>query len=189
MSKPPSLPVLLLCGLLCWTNAWTPLGSRHKVYRLPKPNSVRRFERGTVVRLLSLDDDAMMASGTPFLLIMALVLGFSAQGFINQMTKGDQGLGAFLKDGSGYNKSAFRPQSRETSSSDPLPWLSLPKLDFVDVAGQEDKTLVKLERIRQEMNKKLQEGKVEEATELRDTLQQLMQESGIEYETNDSVWQ
>jgi hypothetical protein len=170
-----------------------PLASRHEVRHLPKPNSRLRprFERGsTVVRSLSLDNDAMMASSTPFLLIMALVLGFSAQGFINQMIKGDQGLGAFLKDGSGYNKSAFRSEeSRETFSSDPLPWLSLPKLDFVEVAGQKDEILVELERIRQEMNKKLQEGKVEEATDLRDTLQKLMEERGIEYETNDSVWQ
>jgi hypothetical protein len=172
----------------------SPATTSPNVCRLPKPaNNGRYFQHyGTVAQSLSLDDNVMMESGTPWLLLAALVLGFSAQGFINQMLKGDQGLAAFLKDGSGYNKSAYRPeQSRETSSSsssDPLPWLSLPKLDFIDVAGQGDDTLVEeLERIRQEMNLKLEEKKVNEATKLRDTLQLLMKESGIKYETNDSV--
>jgi hypothetical protein len=54
------------------------------------------------------------------------------------MLKGDEGLAAFLKDGSGYNKSGFKRQSKQQSSTqkDPLPWLKLPQFDFVDVAGQ-----------------------------------------------------
>jgi hypothetical protein len=87
----------------------------------------------------------LLPSVTPLMVaVVALVLGIAAQTFINQMLEGDQGLGAFLKDGSGYNKSGFRPQSSSKTKNnskgkknDPLPWLKLPQLDFVDVAGQE----------------------------------------------------
>ena len=78
---------------------------------------------------------------SPFLVTaLAIFLGVSAQTFINQMLEGDQGLGAFLKDGSGYNKSGFRQSSSSSSPGatasttnnnkpeDPLPWLKLPKL-------------------------------------------------------------
>jgi hypothetical protein len=62
--------------------------------------------------------------------------------FFHQLVSGNQGLGAYLKDGSGYNKSAFQPlNSQEENDKDPLSWLSLPKLDFVDVKGQEDALL------------------------------------------------
>ena len=63
-------------------------------------------------------------------------------------------VGAFLSDGTGYNKSAFKPRKRfvtddERGGADPLPWLKLPELDFVDVAGQPKKT--KRERQQQDM--------------------------------------
>jgi len=130
-----------------------------------------------------------MSHGTPIALLVAVVLLVAAQGFINTLASGEQGLGAFLRDGSGYNKSAYKPNSdNDSTGKDPLPWLSLPKLDFVEVAGQEDDSaLQQLEQIRQEMNHKLQEGKIEEATILRDKLQILMKESGFEYESEDSL--
>ena len=82
--------------------------------------------------------------------IVAVILAFSAQTWINSLVGGDQGLGAFLSDGSGFNKSGFKPRRRPITDereiegdptkplggSDPLPWLKLPELDFVDVAGQ-----------------------------------------------------
>lgn len=139
-------------------------------------------------RTLSLDDtDTIISfsSNTPLVLLVALGLLVGAQGFINSMASGDQGLGAFLQDGSGYNKSAYKPSTDlNTNNEDPLPWLSLPRLDFVDVAGQQDDAIDELERIRQEMNDRLQEGKIEEATILRDKLQVLMKESGFEYEAD-----
>lgn len=75
--------------------------------------------------------------------IVALVLLVSAQSFINKMLEGDQGLGAFLKDGSGYNRSGYRPGNKNNrgddgKDNDPLPWIKLPRLDFVEVAGQKD---------------------------------------------------
>jgi predicted DNA-binding protein (UPF0251 family) len=63
-------------------------------------------------------------------------------------------LGSYLSDGSGYNKSKFKPilpsngattttttqkkynDDRAVQGDDPLPWLRLPNLDFVEVAGQ-----------------------------------------------------
>eukprot|EP00980_Cylindrotheca_fusiformis_P002824 scaffold672_cov126-Cylindrotheca_fusiformis.AAC.25 len=119
---------------------------------------------------------------------IALALGVGAQSFINQMLRGDQGLGAFLKDGSGYNRSAFRSSmERKGDVSDPLPWLKLPKLDFVDVAGQENLDLAykKLEEMRTSMNRQLELGNVREASRIKEDLERLMQEAGIEYTSTD----
>ena len=61
------------------------------------------------------------------------------------MLGGEQGLGAFLSDGSGYNKSGFKPRKKnEEEASDPLPWLKLPEFDYVDVAGQPKKPKLQL---------------------------------------------
>ena len=85
-----------------------------------------------------------------FIAIIAILLLIAAQSFINQMLEGDQGLGAFLKDGKGYNKSGYRPATNTRNNgdnnnninnndgnNDPLPWLKLPRFDFVEVAGQQ----------------------------------------------------
>lgn len=131
--------------------------------------------------------------------IFALALAVTAQGLINQMVQGDQGLGAFLRDGSGFQKSAFQPmRQKKELTSDPLPWLKLPQLDFVEVAGQEPTTattlppeqqdslmLGRLQQLQQQMNMKLQEGKELEARIIRNELERLMKENGIEYTTED----
>jgi len=135
------------------------------------------------------------------LLVIALVLGIAANGWIQRMLSGDQGLGSFLSDGSGFNKSGFKPvtgdEDRAVSSGDPLPWLRLPKLDYVDVAGQEEDfekgrlsnssrnddqaLMTKLERLREEMNEKLGQGNVIEADALRKEIEQTMKENGVQY--------
>ncbi|KAG7374712.1 hypothetical protein IV203_013807 [Nitzschia inconspicua] len=148
---------------------------------------------------------------TPILTaVIALVLLIAAQSFINQLLDGDQGLGAFLKDGSGYNKSGFRTvqqnqkRQQEQSKKDPLPWLKLPQLDFVDVTGQEkptptrksiaiveevkagdvkDSVYQELELFRLQMNRELQEENWEEASRIRTKLERLMRENSIEYTT------
>ena len=136
--------------------------------------------------------DAMLMDVSPFLVAgVAIGLGVAAQGFINQMLEGDQGLGAYLKDGSGYNKSGFRQATGSTKSTkdldrDPLPWLKLPQLDFVEVAGQtnrqeEEAMYRRLEELREEMNDQLKEGNVEGATATRDELERLMEEVGFEF--------
>jgi len=93
--------------------------------------------------------------------ILALVLLVSAQSFINQMLKGDRGLGAFLKDGSGYNRSGFSANSKsggdDDGDSDPLPWLKLPRLDFVEVAGQKEILQASAEQEEQEEQQKVYE--------------------------------
>ena len=79
---------------------------------------------------------------TPFVLLAAIALAVLAQSWINTLLGGDQGLGAFLSDGSGYNKSGFKPRKKNTmdkEAADPLPWLKLPEFDYVDVAGQPKK--------------------------------------------------
>jgi hypothetical protein len=82
-------------------------------------------------------------------------------------------------------------------SSDPLPWLRLPKLDYVEVAGQKDQaredfelgrsmvssdpSLVQLEDLRVRMNQKLAQGDVDAAESLRQQLEAKMKEGGFEY--------
>ena len=86
----------------------------------------------------------------PIIVIVALTIGILANGWISRLLSGDQGLGSYLSDGSGYNKSKFKPLSskskgtatnnsdRAVQGDDPLPWLRLPNLDFVEVAGQKN---------------------------------------------------
>ena len=87
---------------------------------------------------------------TPIVLLAAVALAVLAQSWINSLLGGDQGLGAFLSDGTGYNKSGFKPRrknkaddagdpSKPLGGADPLPWLKLPEFDYVDVAGQPKK--------------------------------------------------
>ncbi|KAL7543806.1 hypothetical protein ACHAXR_013148 [Thalassiosira sp. AJA248-18] len=91
--------------------------------------------------------------GAPLVVLIAAILAFSAQSWINSLLGGDQGLGAFLSDGGGFNRSGFKPRRRPISDeravpgdttkplggADPLPWLKLPEFDYVDVAGQPKK--------------------------------------------------
>ena len=91
--------------------------------------------------------------GTPIVVLAALILAFSAQSWINSLLGGEQGLGAFLSDGTGFKKSGFKQRKRPITDDraitgditkplggpDPLPWLKLPQFDYVDVAGQPKK--------------------------------------------------
>eukprot|EP00977_Amphora_coffeiformis_P015593 scaffold4584_cov98-Amphora_coffeaeformis.AAC.2 len=159
-----------------------------------------------------LEDDSLSSFGSnvpSFLVIVALALFLAAQGWINQQLQGDQGLGAFLKDGAGYKKSAFRPMMAKQDSqravrNDPLPWLSLPKLDFVQVAGQEPtKTntnnnnnnnnnntdpilLEQMEQLRIEMTQQVKLGNVAEATALKNKLEAIMRDNGFEFQTDNN---
>ena len=138
------------------------------------------------------------------------------------MLEGDQGLGAFLKDGKGYNKSGYRPatstrsngdnnnnNNNDNDNNDPLPWLKLPRFDFVEVAGQQQSLILgeeveveedepqrvyeELERLRLKLNIELEkncninnsnkEEDLLEATRLRKKIERLMKIYGIEYET------
>jgi len=120
------------------------------------------------------------------------------------MLKGDQGLGAFLQDGSGYSGSAFKPRQSKNkkndggagaplSGDDPLPWLKLPQFDFVEVAGQEKQQQqqvgeeemarieMRLNQIQQNMIQELEQGNVEEAKKMKEDLERLANEYGFEY--------
>eukprot|EP00527_Entomoneis_sp_CCMP2396_P008252 CAMPEP_0198142626 /NCGR_PEP_ID=MMETSP1443-20131203/5374_1 /TAXON_ID=186043 /ORGANISM="Entomoneis sp., Strain CCMP2396" /LENGTH=156 /DNA_ID=CAMNT_0043805683 /DNA_START=219 /DNA_END=689 /DNA_ORIENTATION=- len=132
----------------------------------------------------------------PLMVTFALTIGFAAQSLINKQLNGDQGLGAFLRDGSGYSKSGFRPvtsdKDRALSGSDPLPWLKLPKLNFVDVAGQEQTELSgdlsqifeTLENLRLELNQQLAKGNQSEANLIQGRMQKIMAENGIDYQSD-----
>jgi hypothetical protein len=168
----------------------------------------------TDTNLMLISNNNVTTPAVAVIVIIAVGLLIAAQSFINQMLEGDQGLAAFLKDGSGYNKSAFRSMQRQqqkqqqrqkSSSKDPLPWLKLPQLDFVDVAGQEtaplritnsmeileqvqgtsdtDEVYQELEQLRLKMNREVQEENIEEAKRIQSQLEKLMNDNGIEYKT------
>lgn len=131
------------------------------------------------------DDEIVMMSSGPFIVGAALILGIAAQGWINNLAKGERGLGAYLSDGGGFSGSGFSDKANRdndaVSGDDPLPWLKLPKLDFVDVAGQEDSVEVQLESIRRKMNAALEEGQFEQATEIRKELEEIMTANGFDF--------
>lgn len=144
----------------------------------------------------------------PVLLLVVLALGngVAAQSLIQKQLDGDQGLGAFLKDGSGYSKSAFRPITngdRAVSQGDPLPWLKLPILDFVDVAGQGQSNNNKssqtgknddadletitqmLASLRAEINQHVAKGNTAEANAVTKRIEMIMAEKGIFYNVDE----
>lgn len=184
-----------LIGVLCTpavvpgVSAWTlPPPPSHT-----RPITIMRTTPSTFHSPSSLSatvDDEFMLSSAPFIVGFALVCGIAAQGWINSMAQGERGLGAYLSDGKGFGGSRFSPSSGSgdaVSGEDPLPWLKLPKLDFVDVAGQTDGAEIQLEALRLKMNSALQDGNLERATEIRQELEDIMTANGFDYTPNE--WQ
>ena len=160
------------------------------------------FRKNSFRVVCNLLDDASSSSMDPiitldsispwFLVLLALAIGSTAQGLINKQLEGDQGLGAFLQDGRGYSNSAFRPLATKTNGDravpqDPLPWLKLPQLDFVEVAGQQqddqglEATLERLEDLKLELKRQVALGNTAKAQAIQGRLEQVMAEQGITY--------
>ena len=159
--------------------------------------------------------------GNPVIVIGALILAISAQSFINSMLEGDQGLGNYLSDGTGYNKSKFKARKKPNTiddsydptkplgAGDPLPWLKLPELDFIDVAGREkkkqkkvqpnkksvpeqikdmdkamerdEKILLKLESLKDRMKAEVAMGDLVAAKRIEDELESIMKKEGYDF--------
>ncbi|KAL3793876.1 hypothetical protein HJC23_002123 [Cyclotella cryptica] len=142
----------------------------------------------------------------PFAVVIgAVILAITAQSWINFLLRGDQGLGAFLSDGTGYNKSGFKPRRKpeQVGETDPLPWLNLPNLDYVDVAGQPKRpkevpaearsfdsnemdakeVVLRMEHLRGRMCVLVEEGKLQEAKSIEMELEKIMKEKGYEFKT------
>lgn len=193
-------------------------------YHPPSPPSpLHRHQLSPTGRSLSLSSSLAIISSsgfnpitedvpisTPFVLLAAVVLAVLAQSWINSMLGGDQGLGAFLSDGSGYNKSGFKPRKKnEEEASDPLPWLKLPEFDYVDVAGQpkkpklqqlqkiqsddlsdmsrdsrnEAEIVSRLELLFAEMKKEVDNDNLIEAKRIELELEKIMEEEGYNFST------
>jgi hypothetical protein len=180
-----------------------------------RPSAIIPFSSGSslLVRYLNpssqLFDDVNVASSfsVPLIVIVAAILAFSAQLWINSLIGGEQGLGAYLSDGSGYNKSAFKQRKRSSKGDegeDPLPWLNLPEFDFVDVAGQSKKStilkqssnrgqvttaterdqsevLFQLDLLRAQIKMEVELGNLEAAKEVEIRLERLMKEEGYDF--------
>ncbi len=129
----------------------------------------------------------------PFFALLAIVLGIGSQYFINTMLSGDRGISAFLSDGAGFNRSGFKTlqSSDDTKKEDPLPWLKLPKLDFVEVAGQENDVNLELvqrelDSLKSRLDKEIATGQKEKATETMNELNALMEKFGFEFNSEGS---
>lgn len=128
---------------------------------------------------------------TVFIVLSAAVIGVLIQTFINTMLRGDEGLSAYLSDGNGFNKSKFKPPGKKRKESDPLPWLKLPKLDFVEVAGQtgneEEMELLivkRLESLSAKMSEEINADERDKAVSTMNELNELMNEHGFEYKAD-----
>ena len=116
----------------------------------------------------------------------------------NDLTSGRSGLGAFLKDGSGFQGSGYQPNTK--SKDAPLAWLKLPKFDFVEVFGAEnevdlggvpvDASLAsiaeaefesRLNSVAALLRACLAAGDYDRAAELRKKLEIMLENSGFEY--------
>ena len=125
------------------------------------------------------------------IILVAGSLGILSQTLINSMLKGDQGLSAFLSDGKGYGNSKFRPrkgndESAPLGGNDPLPWLKLPQLSYVEVAGQEknvseEVVVAKLEELSAKGRAELEAGQKDQAAATMLELNALMEEYGFEF--------
>mmetsp|Transcript_11235 Transcript_11235/g.12869 ORF Transcript_11235/g.12869 Transcript_11235/m.12869 type:complete len:193 (-) Transcript_11235:381-959(-) len=158
----------------------------------PRATSRKKSERASPlsVSLGGGGDEELMFSTGPIVTIAALVIGISAQTWINSLLKGERGLSAYLRDGGGFAGSGFSKEASEQdalSGEDPLPWLKLPKLDFVEVSGQEERRVeLKMEQVRIKMNKALEQGEIEQAKELRSELEIFMKENGFKYNPDET---
>ena len=154
--------------------------------------------------------------GIPLVVLVAAVLAFLAQSWINSLLGGEQGLGAFLSDGSGFNKSGFKQRRRPGNDygvipgdntkplggPDPLPWLKLPELDFVDVAGQtktpkkmqqsargkmsaierhQSGVILQLDSLREQMKTEVGQGNFEAAKRIEIELERIMKDEGYDF--------
>lgn len=146
-----------------------------------------------------------LATDNLLIVSLALILGVAAQGFINSMVSGDRGLGAFLSDGSGFNRSNFKPVDRKSkkednaplSGADPLPWLKLPKLSYVEVAGQSEADKMSLlsenvaretlEALAESIREHIKKGDLESAQNAKADLEQKMEEYGFEFNNDNSA--
>jgi hypothetical protein len=134
----------------------------------------------------------------PLAVLASIILLITAQSWINFLLKGDRGLGAFLSDGSGYNKSGFKPKAKndgKEQTEDPLPWLTLPQFDYVDVAGQPKRlqnmneqaiqanarVVSKMEEPKDQIRIKIEEGDLETAKQIERELEALMKQEGYEF--------
>lgn len=121
------------------------------------------------------------------LVVVAGALGILSQTLINSMLKGDQGLSAFLSDGKGYGNSKFKEASGDNGrlQDDPLPWLRLPNLSFVDIAGQdvlnEEEIAKKLDLLVERGRMELERGDKDKAAQTKKELNTLMKNYGFEY--------
>jgi hypothetical protein len=113
-----------------------------------------------------------------------------------RLFSGKSGIGAFLQDGKNYANSAYEPSNEKRTVV--LPWLKLPKFEYVEVFGDEDdiddgfsrivdaEFVTRLDDLRSQLKRSISNRDVEKARRLRVRLEELLEGSGYEFkEDND----
>jgi hypothetical protein len=158
---------------------------RHHNSVVASGGTALRMQSGSDYLISSSDlfDDSNLPP-VPLVLLGGVAVLVAAQVWINKLTAGDDGLGAFLNDGRGFSNSAFvLDDDNRAVSSDPLPWLKLPKLDFVEVAGQapdddpRQQFLDRLRGLQEDMEASLERGDYQGADRARNELEKLLSDN------------
>ena len=113
---------------------------------------------------------------------VALLSGAFA--LIAGVSLGDRGLGAFLKDGSGFQNSAYKEGGGERPA--PPRWLDkvrLPTFDFVQVYNSDEEAALKeADMLRLQLQAALDEGQTDRAQQLERRLRQVCRDNGLFFE-------
>ena len=180
---------LMVVGL----EAFSSLLLKHQI--LSHQCHVRHGRSNGQLARLSASFDTSIIDPTGITIGFALVsIGVLSQQ--SSLMNGKSGLGAFLQDGKGYKNSAYQPNDN-LEKKDPLPWLKLPKFDFVEVYGAKDDdglsggvlsiedelaVRARLDSLSQEFNSSLNSGNLQKAQIIRIELENLLVDTGFQYE-------
>lgn len=134
----------------------------------------------------ALGNDVFSDIGTSLFVASAgVVVLFGAGSLIVGAYEGEKGLGAFLRDGEGYQKSGYKDdklEPRRMKAPDFLDKLSLPNFDFVQVYSAEENAVEQAENLRRELSETLATGDTDKAALIERRLEKVMRDNGLRYE-------
>lgn len=164
---------------------WLCLADGLVVVAVSRPCAPRRSS----IERRALGNDALSDLGTS-LIVAASGLGvlLGAGSLIAGAYEGEKGLGAFLRDGEGYQKSGYKDdklEARRMKAPDFLDKVSLPAFDFVQVYSGEENAVEQAENLRKELSKTLDLGDVDKARQIERKLNKVMRDNGLRYDDDD----
>ena len=100
---------------------------------------------------------------------------------------GENGLGAFLQDGTGYKKSAYRENRGRTRRVPAfIDELKFPRFDYVEVFSPNDAVVEKAEEMRVELAAALRDGDDERAARIQAQLETYVAKNNLKFDSEDA---